>query len=35
VQELHRKLRAKDLELGRLEAGTLSAWDRTVPQLEN
>lgn len=35
VQELRRELRAKDLELGRLEAGALSAWDRTVPQLEN
>ena len=34
VQELRRELRAKELELGRLEAGVFSAWDRTVPHLE-
>ena len=34
VQELRRELRAKELELGKLEAGALSAWDRTVPALE-
>jgi hypothetical protein len=34
VQELRRELRAKELELGKLEAGALSAWDRTVPHLE-
>lgn len=34
VQELRRELRAKELELGKLEAGVFSAWDRTVPHLE-
>jgi hypothetical protein len=34
IQELRRELRAKELELGKLEAGALSAWDRTVPHLE-
>jgi septal ring factor EnvC (AmiA/AmiB activator) len=34
VQELRRELRLKELELGKLEAGALSAWDRTVPHLE-
>ena len=34
VQELRRELRAKELELGKFEAGALSAWDRTVPLLE-
>ncbi len=34
VQELRRELRIKELELGKLEAGALSAWDRTVPRLE-
>ena len=35
VQELRREVRAKELELGKLEAGALSAWDRTVPRLES
>ncbi len=34
VQELRRQLRAKDVEIGRIEAGVLASWDRTVPQLE-
>ena len=34
VQQLRQELRNRDLELGRLEAGALSAWDRMVPQLE-
>lgn len=34
VQALRSELRVKELELGRLEAGALSAWDRTVPRLE-
>ncbi len=34
IQELLREVRAKELELGALEAGALSAWDRTVPALE-
>lgn len=34
VQQLRQELRNRDLEIGRIEAGALSAWDRTVPQLE-
>ena len=34
VQQLRQELRNRDLELGRIEAGALLAWDRTVPQLE-
>ena len=34
VQQLRQELRNRDLELGRIEAGALSAWDRMVPQLE-
>lgn len=34
VQYLRRQLRARDRELGRVEAGVLAAWDRVVPQLE-
>jgi hypothetical protein len=35
VQQLRQELRNRDLELGRIEAGALSAWDRMVPQLED
>ena len=34
VQFLRQELRKRDLEIGRIEAGALSAWDRMVPQLE-
>ena len=34
VQSLRQELRKRDLEIGRIEAGALSAWDRMVPQLE-
>ena len=34
VQFLRQELRQRDLEIGRIEAAALSAWDRTVPQLE-
>ncbi len=34
VQQLRQELRSRDLELGRIEAGALSAWDRMVPQLQ-
>jgi hypothetical protein len=34
VQQLRQELRDRDLELGRIEAGALSAWDRMVPHLE-
>jgi len=34
VQFLRQELRLRDLEIGRIEAAALSAWDRTVPQLE-
>ena len=34
VQQLRQELRNRDLEIGRIEAGALSAWDRMVPQLE-
>ena len=34
VQFLRQELRQRDLEIGRIEAGALSAWDRMVPQLE-
>ena len=34
VQFLRQELRQRDLELGRIEAGALSAWDRMVPQLD-
>ena len=34
VQFLRQELRQRDLELGRIEAGALSAWDRIVPLLE-
>lgn len=34
LQRLRQELHHRDLELGRVEAGALSAWDRTVPQLE-
>lgn len=33
VQQLRHELRNRDLELGLIEAGALSAWDRTVPKL--
>lgn len=34
VQFLRQELRQRDLEIGRIEASALSAWDRMVPQLE-
>jgi len=34
VQRLRHELRARDLEVGRIEAGALAAWDRMVPVLE-
>jgi chromosome segregation ATPase len=34
VQQLRAQLRNRDLEIGRIEAGALSAWDRMVPQLQ-
>jgi len=34
VQFLRQELRQRDLEIGRIEAGALSAWDRMLPQLE-
>lgn len=34
VLQLRQELRDRDLELGRIEAGALSAWDRVVPRLE-
>jgi hypothetical protein len=35
VLQLRQELRNRDLELGRLEAGALSAWDRMLPQLQD
>jgi hypothetical protein len=35
VLQLRLELRNRDLELGRLEAGALSAWDRMLPQLQD
>jgi hypothetical protein len=34
VQFLRQELRRRDLEIGRIEAVALSAWDRMVPLLE-
>jgi hypothetical protein len=34
AEQLRQDLRARDLEVGRLEAGALFAWDRTVPPLQ-
>ncbi len=34
VQQLRQELRDRELEIGRIEAGALSAWDRVVPRLE-
>jgi hypothetical protein len=35
VLQLRQELRNRDLELGRLEAGALSAWDRMLPQFQD